>query len=204
VALEDRRKWIDPEQIGLSVSRQCALAGPARSCYYYEPGEAESSENEALMRQIDRLYLRRPFYWSPRMTDWLGEYGWQVNVKRVARLMRVMGLQSVLPKPYTSRPHPENRVYPYLLRGLAIRAPKRVWCADITYIPLRSSDELYSPFSDRRRSGAEFQPTLQKWSAWGNITKRGKQEQKRRWIQKTISYSNRKTVQPMGGQISCG
>jgi putative transposase len=137
VAREDRRKWIDPEQIGLSVSRQCALAGLARSCYYYEPAEAENSENEALMRQIDRLYLRRPFYGSPRMTDWLGEYGWQVNVKRVARLMRVMGLQSVLPKPYTSWPHPENRVYPYLLRGLTIRAPKHVWCADITYIPLR-------------------------------------------------------------------
>ncbi|MFN2352889.1 MAG: IS3 family transposase, partial [Kiritimatiellia bacterium] len=65
------------------------------------------------------------------------EYGWKVNVKRVARLMRVMGLQSVLPKPYTSRVHPENRVYPYLLRGLAIRAPKHVWCADITYIPMR-------------------------------------------------------------------
>jgi putative transposase len=90
-----------------------------------------------LMRQIDRLYLRRPFYGSPRMTDWLGDYGWQVNEKRIARLMRVMGLQSVLPKPYTSRPHPENRVYPYLLRGLIIRAPKHVWCADITYIPLR-------------------------------------------------------------------
>src|ERR1035437_4720371 len=82
------------------------------------------------MRQIDRLYLRRPFYGSPRMTDWLGDYGWQVNEKRIARLMRVMGLQSVLPKPYTSRPHPENRVYPYLLRGLTIRAPKHVWCAD--------------------------------------------------------------------------
>ncbi|MFN2352444.1 MAG: IS3 family transposase, partial [Kiritimatiellia bacterium] len=68
VALEDRRKWIFPEQAGLSLSRQCALAGLARSCYYYAPIETESSENEALMRQIDRLYLRRPFYGSPRMT----------------------------------------------------------------------------------------------------------------------------------------
>ncbi|MFH1218953.1 MAG: IS3 family transposase, partial [Candidatus Eisenbacteria bacterium] len=89
------------------------------------------------MRRIDELYLRRPFYGSPRMTDWLRDLGWPVNEKRVARLMQVMGLQAVVPGPHTSRPHPEHRVYPYLLRGLAIRAPDEVWCADITYVPMR-------------------------------------------------------------------
>jgi putative transposase len=89
------------------------------------------------MRQIDELYLKRPFYGSPRISIWLRQLGWRVNEKRVARLMRLMGVQAVVPGPHTSRPHPEHRLYPYLLRGLAIRAPDEVWCADITYIPMR-------------------------------------------------------------------
>jgi len=97
----------------------------------------ESPENLRLMRKIDELYLKRPFYGSPRMTDWLEDLGWVVNEKRVARLMRLMGLQAVLPGPHTSRPHPEHRIYPYLLRGLKIHAPNEVWCADITYLPMR-------------------------------------------------------------------
>ena len=119
------------------MARQCALVDLPRSSYYYEPMAAESAENLLLMRRIDELYLRRPFYGSPRMTDWLRDLGWPVNEKRVARLMQVMGLQAVVPGPHTSRPHPEHRVYPYLLRGLAIRAPDEVWCADITYVPMR-------------------------------------------------------------------
>ena len=89
------------------------------------------------MRQIDELYLKRPFYGSPRMTDWLRDLGWVVNEKRVARLMRVMRLQAVVPGPHTSRPHPQHHIYPYLLRGRQIRSPNEVWCADITYIPMR-------------------------------------------------------------------
>jgi len=121
----------------LSVVRQCALLGLPRSSYYAAPMGTESAENLRLMRQIDELYLKRPFYGSPRMTDWLRDWGWEVNEKRVARLMRLMGLQAVLPGPHTSRPRPEHRIYPYLLRGLDIRAPNEVWCADITYIPMR-------------------------------------------------------------------
>ena len=116
--------------------RQCAVAGVARSSYYYEPMGRERAENLELMRVMDELYVKRPFYGSPRMTDWLRELGWQVNEKRVARLMRLMGIQAVVPGPHTSRPHPEHRVYPYLLRGLAIAAPDEVWCADLTYIPM--------------------------------------------------------------------
>jgi len=119
------------------VARQCALLGLPRSSYYYEPMGTESDANLRLMRQIDELYLKRPFFGSPRMTGWLRDLNWVVNEKRVARLMRLMGLQAVLPGPHTSRTHPEHRIYPYLLRGLEIRAPNEVWCADITYIPMR-------------------------------------------------------------------
>jgi putative transposase len=120
----------------LSVAEQCALAGLGRSTYYYEPA-APSEENLKLMRVIDKLYMRRPFFGSPRMTDWLLELGWVVNEKRVARLMRVMGLQATLPGPHTSRPHPEHRIYPYLLRDIKIERPNQVWCSDITYVPMR-------------------------------------------------------------------
>jgi len=118
------------------VVEQCALVGLGRSTYYYEPA-VPSEENLKLMRVIDELYMKRPFYGSPRMTDWLSDLGWVVNEKRVARLMRVMGLQATLPGPHTSRPHPEHRVYPYLLRDVKIERPNQVWCSDITYVPMR-------------------------------------------------------------------
>jgi putative transposase len=89
------------------------------------------------MRRIDEVYLQRPFYGVPRITHALNELGYEVNHKRVARLMRLMGLQATLPGPHTSRSHPEHTKYPYLLRGMEILAPRQVWCADITYIPMR-------------------------------------------------------------------
>jgi putative transposase len=97
----------------------------------------ESEENLRLMRRIDEMYLNRSFYGYPRMTNWLRKEGWNVNKKRVARLMRLMGLQATLPGPHTSKPHPEHQVYPYLLSGLEIDKPDQVWCADITYVPMR-------------------------------------------------------------------
>jgi putative transposase len=108
----------------------------ARSTYYYEPVPV-SAMNLKLMRLIDELYLRRPYFGSPRMTDELRSTGWKVNEKRVARLMRVMGLQAIVPGPHTSKRHPEHKVYPYLLRDVPIRRPNQVWCADVTYVPMR-------------------------------------------------------------------
>jgi len=134
--LEARRRWIDTGHPQVSTVRQCLLAGVSRSSYYYAPSATETSENLAWMRRIDRIYLKWPFYGSPRMTDELREMGYRVNHKRVARLMRVMGLQAVVPGPHTSRPHPGHKVYPYLSRGMEIQAVNPVWCADITYIPL--------------------------------------------------------------------
>ena len=107
-----------------------------RSSAYYTPNTSESFENLAVMRGIDEQYLKTPFYGVPRMTWWLNERGYGVNHKRVARLMRVMGLQATLPGPHTSTPHPEHKIYPYLLRGMEIRAPNEVWSADITYVPM--------------------------------------------------------------------
>ena len=89
------------------------------------------------MRLIDEQYLETPFYGSPRMTWWLNEQGYGVNPKRVTRLMRVMGLQATLPGPHTSKPHPEHKKYPYLLRGMEINAPCEVWSTDITFIPMQ-------------------------------------------------------------------
>lgn len=132
--LETRRTWIVSDE-NLSIGTQCRLLGLARSTYYYTPAP-ESEENLRLMRLIDELYLKRPFYGSPRMTGELRDMGWKVNEKRIARLMRVMGLQAIVPGPHTSKPHPEHRIYPYLLRNLDIARPNQVWCADITYVPM--------------------------------------------------------------------
>jgi len=134
--LENKRQWIETEDSDLSVVRQCLLAGLARSSYYYAPA-GESPENLEIMRLIDKIYLERPYYGSPRMTDELREQGWLVNVKRVARLMQLMSIQATVPGPHTSRPHPEHRIYPYLLRGKEIEYPDEVWCSDITYLPMR-------------------------------------------------------------------
>ena len=98
---KERRTWVIHEHPLLSVSRQCALLGVARSSAYYNPNTSEPPENLALMRRIDEQYLKRPYYGVPRMTQWLNEQGYGVNHKRVARLMRLMGLQAVLPGPHT-------------------------------------------------------------------------------------------------------
>lgn len=120
----------------MSIVQRCALVGLARSTHYYEP-VPERPENLILMRVIDALFLKRPFYGVPRMTDWLRTLGHAVNHKRVARLMRLMNLQAVVPGPHTSPPHPAHAVYPYLLRDLVVDRPNYVWCADSTYVPLR-------------------------------------------------------------------
>lgn len=119
----------------LPVTTQCRLLGVSRSTSYYRPA-ALPGEDLELMRQIDAIYLRLPFYGSRRIRDELAKQGWFVNRKRVQRLMRQMGLQAIYPRRMTSRPAPGHGVYPYLLRGLGIDRPNQVWAADITYIPM--------------------------------------------------------------------
>ena len=119
----------------LSLRRQCELLGLSRAALYYRPVEVDAYELE-LMALIDRQYLRTPFYGSRRMTAWLQTQGHMVNRKRVQRLMQLMGLEAIYQRPRTSRPAPEHRIYPYLLRGLVIERVNQVWAADITYIPM--------------------------------------------------------------------
>jgi putative transposase len=117
------------------VRRQCALLGLSRSSLYYEPA-AETAENLQLMRLIDQEYTAHPFLGSRRLTAWLSEQGEAVNRKRVRRLMRLMGLEAIYPKPKLSAARAGHRIYPYLLRNVRIQRPDQVWSTDITYVPL--------------------------------------------------------------------
>ena len=134
-ALSTRRSWVESNP-DYSIRRQCRLAGVPRSDIYYEV-VPETPENLLLMRLIDEQYMRHPEFGYPRMTDWLRDAGHKVNHKRVERLMRRMGLQAITPGPHTSKPHPEHKVYPYLLRNIEIERVNQVWSTDITYIPMR-------------------------------------------------------------------
>ena len=118
------------------MARQCALLGLARSSWYAQPG-GESPENREVMRLLDEQYTRTPFYGVARMTAWLRTQGQAVNPKRVRRLLRLMGLEALYPKPRLSVPGEGERRYPYLLRGLTIARADQVWSTDITYIRLR-------------------------------------------------------------------
>jgi putative transposase len=119
----------------LSVRRQCELLGLARSSLYYEAA-GETAKNLRLMRLIDEEYTAHPFLGSRRMTVWLTERGEAVNRKRVRRLMGVMGLEAIHPKPRLSAAGTGHRIYPYLLRDVAVERPDQVWSTDITYVPL--------------------------------------------------------------------
>jgi len=130
-----RLSLVDRADGELSLVVQCRMLKVARSTLYWRPAAA-SEDDLRLMRLIDEQYLTAPFYGSRRMVAVLRRDGWTVNRKRVRRLMRLMGIEAIYQKPNTSRPHPDHKVYPYLLRGLAIDRPNQVWCADITYIPL--------------------------------------------------------------------
>jgi putative transposase len=127
---------VEPGHPQLSLRHQCELLGLNRSTWYYEPAQ-ESPENLPVMRLIDEQYTRTPFYGWPRMTAYLRkDLGLPVNHKRVQRLMQIMGIQAIYPKPRTTVAAPTHRSYPYLLRGLEIGRPHQVWSADITYVPM--------------------------------------------------------------------
>jgi len=127
---------VDPGHASVSIYRQCGLLGISRSSYYYKP-VGESPLNLKLMRLIDKQFLQTLWYGSRQMARHLRREGYCVGRKRVRRLMGKMGLAPIYQKPNTSKPHPEHRVYPYLLRNLVIDRSNQVWCSDITYIPMR-------------------------------------------------------------------
>jgi putative transposase len=132
--LKTRRAMVDADAT-LSIRRQCELLSVGRSGLYYEP-VATTIEELALMRRIDEMHLKWPFYGSRKVSQELRKHGMRINRKQVQRLMRLMGLESLAPKPNTSRPAPQHPIYPYLLRNLTISRVNQVWATDITYIPL--------------------------------------------------------------------
>lgn len=119
----------------LSVVRQCKLLVINRSGLYYQP-VGIYGEDLTLMKLIDRQYLVTPFYGARRMAAWLKKEGHVINRKRIRRLMRIMGLSAIYRRPRTSKPAPNHRIYPYLLRDVEVTRPDQVWAADITYIPM--------------------------------------------------------------------
>jgi len=118
-----------------SLRRQCVLLSLHRSGLAYKPALA-AKDDLVLMREIDDIYLCRPYYGSRRMTEALRRAGHEINRKHVRRLMRVMGIEAIAPGPATSRPRKEDKKYPYLLRDTEVVRPNQVWASDITYIPL--------------------------------------------------------------------
>ena len=129
-----RRAWISRDA-GVTIVRQCVLAGVSRATLYARRRPTPMIEAEQLLKRlIDEEYTRHPFYGSRKMVLHLGRCGYRVNRKRTQRLMRSMGLAGMAPGPNTSRAHPQHKVYPYLLRGVAVVRPNQVWSTDITYI----------------------------------------------------------------------
>ena len=126
---------IEPDHPRLSTKRQCRLLGLPRSSYYHQP-RPQRTEDLGLMRVIDEAYLAQPVFGSRQMLRWLRRQGYVINRKRVQRLMRLMGLEAIYPKPNLSRPQPGQQVYPYLLRKLLVDRPNQVWATDITYVPI--------------------------------------------------------------------
>jgi len=135
--VEEKKQRIQPKHPHISIQRQCELIGLPRSSYYREGlAGQETPENLELMRLIDNEYTDHPFYGTRQIRNVLRRKGYKINRKRVQRLMRKMGIQSIAPKPNTSKAHPQNKVYPYLLRNFDVIRSNQVWCTDITYIRL--------------------------------------------------------------------
>jgi putative transposase len=128
---------IEPQEPTFSLRKQCELLGLNRSSLYYQP-VGENAENLNLMRLLDEQYTRTPYYGVLRMVAYLRSLGHLVNVKRVRRLLRIMGLDAVYQKPNMSQPNVANPIYPYRLRGLSIERCDQVWSTDITYVRLAS------------------------------------------------------------------
>ena len=135
MSIPERRAMVERLAENLSVRRQCALLNLSRSGVY-RPRPVTGADDLAMMRLIDELHLKWPFYGSRRMAFELNQAGHGINRKRAQRLMRVMGIEALVPRPGTSKAAPGHRIYPYLLRGVSITEPNHVWASDITYIPM--------------------------------------------------------------------
>ncbi len=134
--MTERRAWIDAKD-PLPIATQCLLAGTNRTTFYVKPAsKGTDAEELKLLELIDKEYTLHPFYGSRKIKHHLCRLGYQINRKRVQRLMGKLGLAAIAPGPNTSKPHPQHKIYPYLLRGMNVTRPKQVWSVDITYCRL--------------------------------------------------------------------
>ena len=134
MSVEEKRSRVDLKNETLTINKQCELIELPRSSFYRGSCKGESEENLKLMRLIDEEYTQHPFFGTRQIRNHLQRQGYKINRKRVQRLMRLMGIQSVAPKPNTSKPSKKHKIYPYLLSGLDINHSNQVWCTDITYV----------------------------------------------------------------------
>jgi putative transposase len=132
---KERKKMVS-KRADISLSRQCKILRISRSSLYYTP-IGFSAKTLELMRQIDRVFTQYPFFGSRQIAAYLPRKGYHAGRHRIRRLMKVMGLEAIYKRPNTSKKHPENRIYPYLLRNMQIKRPNQVWCSDISYIPVK-------------------------------------------------------------------
>jgi putative transposase len=132
----DRKEMVTCTDTKLSIAKQCSVLKISRSSFYYQPKEA-SVETLSIMNRMDELFMAYPFFGSRQMMISLQREGISIGRHRVRRLMRIMGLQAIYRAPKTSNPHPEHKIYPYLLRNVMVDQADQVWCADITYIPMQ-------------------------------------------------------------------
>jgi len=133
--VSERQNMIEQDN-RLSVNKQCQLLDVSRSTFYYQP-QPESEYNLMLMRLLDEMHLERPYYGSRRLKGALEDKGYIVARRKVVRLMKLLGIAAIYPKPNTSKRNSAHKVYPYLLRNKTIDRPDQVWCTDITYIPMK-------------------------------------------------------------------
>jgi len=132
---KERKKMVN-KGADISLSRQCKILRVSRSSLYYTP-IGFSTKTLELMRQIDRVFTQYPFFGSRQIAAYLPRKGYHAGRHRIRRLMKIMGLEAIYKRPNTSKKHPENRIYPYLLRNMQITRPNQVWCSDISYIPVK-------------------------------------------------------------------
>jgi putative transposase len=130
---------VEPDNENISVRHQCKLLNVNRSNLFYKKVDREARD-APMIKQIDQIYTKSPFFGSRRITEMLVREGEQVNRKHVIRLMRMMGIEAIYRKPRTSKPTPGHKIYPYLLRNLKIKESDQAWAADITYIPMRTGN----------------------------------------------------------------
>ncbi|NTW54636.1 MAG: transposase [Chlorobaculum sp.] len=165
MSLKARKAWIDAND-PLPIATQCVLTGTSRSTSYVTPASSTPDAEELKLRElIDKEYTRHPLYGSRKIKHYLRGLGYRINRKRVWRLMRKLGLAVMAPGPNTSKPHPQHKIYPYLLRGMKVTRPKQVWSIDITWCPLPQGLCIWWPSSTDTRARFSHDGCQTRWRA---------------------------------------